>query len=71
MKKVLKVIRKEDDQNVYHLNEDIISLETGAHFNNGQKFFEFSNILDENDNQEDVFNNCGFDDMCDQFLKRG
>ena len=46
--KVLKVIRKADNNNMYSLNDDVISLETGAHFNNGHKFFEFSNILDEN-----------------------
>lgn len=51
MKKVLKVMRKDDDSNMYKLDQDIISLETGAHFNNGHKFFEFSSILDENDNQ--------------------
>ena len=60
MKKVLRVIRKEDENNVYQLKEDIISLETGAHFNNGHKFFEFSNILDEKANQQDVFHQCDF-----------
>lgn len=48
MEKVLRVIRQKDDNNMYGLKDDVISLETGAHFNNGQKFFEFSNILDDN-----------------------
>jgi hypothetical protein len=42
--KVLSVIRKSKSNKI---NEDVIALETGAHYNNGKKFFSFANILDE------------------------
>jgi polynucleotide 5'-kinase involved in rRNA processing len=68
MTKVISVIRKSQTN---QLNSDVISLETGAHYNNGRKFFEFSTILDQNSLQRDVFEQCDLIQMCDSFMKKG
>lgn len=46
----------------------MIELTTGAHFNNGKKYFQFANILDENVTQEEVFKRCDLKDMCASFI---
>ena len=49
----------------------MICLHTGAHFNNGRKFFNFSKIIPEESSQQDVFNECQLKEMCFQFLVKG
>jgi len=49
-------------------NKKLIQLETGAHYNMGQKFYEFANILNEETNQIDVYLKCEVNQMCSQFI---
>jgi DNA replication protein DnaC len=68
MNRVISVIRK---SKANELTSDVISLETGAHYNNGRKYFEFATILDQNSLQRDVFEECELVQMCDAFMKKG
>lgn len=49
MQKIMHVIRKTEAHKYQFekLDSDVICLDTGAHFNNGRKFFQFDNIVDE------------------------
>lgn len=57
--KILEVlIRGEKYFMMQPLKEDMICLNTGAHFNNGRKLLGFKKIFSESSNQEDVFERC-------------
>jgi Cdc6-like AAA superfamily ATPase len=59
---ILKIINSET-------RGKLLQLETGKHFNLGQKFFQFSTLLSEEASQDCVFEECGISAMCSAFLQ--
>ena len=49
----------------------LLELITGTHYNMGKKFYDLKNILDERSSQQDVFQSCKVDEMCNLFVNKG
>lgn len=53
------------------MKQRVICLRTKSHFNNGHRFYNFENTLDEACSQADVFQHTQITEMCQLFVRKG